>query len=233
MNENFIAILIVLVYFSPVFYQLIIVIRESKKGNNIPLKKLLKFLKYSFLILLPLAIVFGVLSHTNFLNYEKPLSYDKYDEITFKNFRGLEFFKKSLYGSEYFAYVVVTIDSEIEDDFIEVQALFHPSRSYVYNSHSNSVELLTHEKYHFKITELFARRAREELSKLNSFSSDKINAIVDQARSDERSFQKEYDYDTFHSYVYSEQKKYQKEVDSLLSLLSEFKNSKISIDDKD
>jgi len=160
------------------------------------------------------------------------MSYDKYDEITFENFRGLEFFKKSLYGSERFAYVVLSIDSEIDGNSVIVNALFHPSRSYVYNSHSNSVELLTHEKYHFKITELFARRARQKLSELNSFSTAKIESIVDEARQNERKFQKKYDYDTFHSYVYSEQKKYQKELDSLLSLLSDFENPKITIDGK-
>ena len=232
MNDILLAILIVLVYFSPVLYQLVIVIKETKKGNRIPLKKLLKFLKYSFLILFPLLVVFVILSHTNFLNYEKPLTYDKFDDITFENFRGLEFFKKSLYGSERFAYVVVTIDAEIDENSVVVQALFHPSRSFVYNAHSNSEELLTHEKYHFKITELFARRARQKVSKLSSFSSDKIKTIVDQARKEERSFQKKYDFDTFHSYVYSEQKKYQKEVDSLVSLLSEFENPKITIDGK-
>lgn len=232
MNETLIVILIVLIYFSPVFYQLVIVIKESKKGNKMPLKKLLKFLKYSVLFLLPIVIIFGALSHTNFLNYEKPISYDKFNEITFKNFRGLEFFKKSLYGNKSFAYVVVTIDCEIEDDYAYVNALFHPSRSYVYNSHSNSAELLTHEKYHFKITELFARRARQKITETKSSSPEKIKSIVNQARKAERSFQKKYDFDTFHSYVYSEQKKYQKEVDSLLSLLSKYESPKITFDDK-
>ena len=50
------------------------------------------------------------------MNYEKPITFDKYDEITFENFRGLELFKKSLYGNERFAYVVTTIESEINDD---------------------------------------------------------------------------------------------------------------------
>lgn len=49
---------------------------------------------------------------------------------------------------------------------------------------------------------------------------------------EERAFQKEYDYNTFHSYVLSEQKKYEKEVDSLLTLLIKYKNPKIIINDK-
>lgn len=232
MNENLIAILILLIYFSPVFYQLGIVIKESKRGNKIPLKRFRKFLKYSVLIIVPIIIGFGILNHTNYLNYEKPLTFDKYEQITFENFRGLEFFKKSLYGNERFAYVVTTIDSEIDDNSVKVQSLFYPSRSFVYKKNINSKELLTHEKYHIKITELFARKAKEKISKLNRFDEYKIEGIIRQANKDERKFQTEYDYNTFHSYVLSEQKRYEKEVDSLLNLLSEYKEPKIEFNDK-
>jgi|GEM_PF-2448727 len=232
MNETFIAILIVTIYFSPVFYQLVIVIKESKKGNRIPLKKFFKVLKYSLFIIIPLIIGFAIISHTNYFNYEKPLTYDKYDRITFENFRGLEFFKKSLYGNEHFAYVVTTIESKIDENSVTVVSLFYPSRSYVYNTYTNSTELLNHEKYHIKITELYARKAKKRLSKLNHFSPEKIEGILKQIRQEERAFQKSYDYDTFHSYVLSEQKKYEREVDSLLNLLTEFKNPKITINDK-
>ena len=227
MNENVIATLILLVYFSPVFYQLRIVIKESKRGNPIPLKKFLKFLKYSFLILIPILIGFAALSHTNFLNYERPLTFDKYDQITFENFRGVEFFKKSLYGSERFAYVVTSIESDIDDNSVTVQSLFYPSRSFVYKKSTNSKELLSHEKYHIKITELFTRKAKEKISNLNQFEKAKIEEIIKEAKKDARKFQKEYDYNTFHSYVLSEQKRYEKEVDSLLNLLTEYKKPKI------
>ncbi|WP_299215397.1 hypothetical protein [uncultured Dokdonia sp.] len=227
MNENLIATLILLVYFSPVFYQLRIVIKESKKGNRIPLRKFLKFLKYSFLILIPILIGFTILSHTNFLNYERPLTFDKYDQITFENFRGLEFFKKSLYGNERFAYVVTSIESDINDDSVIIQSLFYPSRSFVYKKNMNSKELLNHEKYHIKITELFTRKAKEKISNLNQFEKEEIEKIIKEIKKDERKFQKEYDYDTFHSYVLSEQKRYEKEVDSLLNLLTEYKKPKI------
>tara|TARA_R110000744_G_scaffold153102_1_gene267448 strand:- start:4528 stop:5223 length:696 start_codon:yes stop_codon:yes gene_type:complete len=231
MNENLIAILILLVYFSPVFYQLVLVIKESKRGNPIPLKKFLKFLKYSFLVLIPFVSLFAVLSHTNFLNYEKPLTFENYDKITFENFRGLEFFKKSLYGNERFAYVVTSIDSNIENNSVTVQSLFYPSRSFVYKKNTNSEELLNHEKYHIKITELFSRRAKEKISNLNRFEKVKIEGIVKEAKRIEREYQTEYDYNTFHSYVLSEQKRYEKEIDSLLNLLNQYKNPKIEFND--
>lgn len=231
MKDHFIAIIIVLLYFSPIFYQLVLVIREKKKGNRLPFKKFVKIAKYSFVILIPCVIGFAVISHTNYLNYEKPMTFDQYDEITFKNFRGLEFFKKSLYGNERFAYVNTTIESEIEGHSVTVQSLFHPSRSFVYNKQSFSEELLSHEKYHIKITELFTRKAKEKLSNLNTFDKDEIEGIIHNSRNKEREYQKEYDYDTFHSYVLSEQKRYEREVDSLLKKLTEFKEPKIIIDE--
>ena len=232
MNGKLITTLILTLYFSSIFYQLVLVIKERKRGNRLPLKKFLKFVKYSFLILFLCLIGFATISHTNYFNYENPLTFDKYDQITFENFRGLEFFKKSLYGNERFAYVITTIESEIDDNSVSVKSLFHPSRSFVYNKQTYSKELLNHEKYHFKITELFTRKAKEKLSNLSTFDEDKIEEIIENTRIEEIEYQKEYDYNTFHSYVLSEQKRYEKEVDSLLNTLNKFKNPKIIFDDK-
>ena len=232
MNDYLILTLIFLVYFSPVFYHSYLAIKENKGGNKIPRKKLKNFLKYSLIIIIPILIGFGILSHTNYLNYEKPLTFDKYGQITFENFRGLEFFKKSLYGNERFAYVVTSIDSNIDDSFVTVQSLFYPSRSFVYKKNTNSKELLTHEKYHIKITELFTRKAKERISKLNKFDEEKIEQIINQTKQEEREFQRKYDYDTFHSYVLSEQKRYEKEVDSILDLLTKYKDPKVEFNDK-
>ena len=232
MNEYLIVTLFFLLYFSPLIYQCVLAIKESKRGNRIPLKRLKKFTKYFFLVLISTLGLFATISHTNYLNYESPLTFDKYERITFDNFRGLEFFKKSLYGNERFAYVVTSIESEIEENSVEVISLFYPSRSFVYNKNTNSKELLNHEKYHIKITELFARKAKQQISNLKIAAEDKIEEVMQRIRKEERKYQKEYDYNTFHSYVLSEQKRYEKQVDSLLVSLSEFKKPKIIIDEK-
>jgi len=160
------------------------------------------------------------------------MTFDKYEQITFQNFRGIEFFKKSLYGNQRFAYVVSSIDSDIDKNSVTVQSLFYPSRSFVYKKNTNSKELLTHEKYHIKITELFTRKAKEEISNLKIFDTNKIKEILREVEKKESAYQKEYDYNTFHSYVLKEQKRYEKEVDSLLTLLAVYKNPKITIDEK-
>ena len=232
MNDYLVIALFFLLYFSPVLYQLSIVIKESKKGNKIPLKRFKKILKISLAIIIPISIAFGVLTRINFLDYEKPLTFDKYDQITFANFRGLEFFKKSLYGNHRFAYVVTTIESDIGDGSVSVESLFHPSRSFVYKKNTASKELLSHEKYHIKITELFVRKAKQEISNLERFDENQIRGIIKETRIKEREYQVEYDYNTFHSYVLSEQKRYEKEIDSLLDLLNEYEKPKISFNEK-
>lgn len=232
MSDESIVGLILLLYFSPVLYQLFLLIKEHKDENKLRIKRFLRIIKYSFFALLFLTFVLGVLSHTNFLDYHKPMTYDKFDQITFEDFRGIEFFKKSLYGNERFAYVVTSIESDFYGDSVIIQSLFHPSRSFVYKKNIKSDELLTHEKYHIKITEIFVRMAKMKISKLKRFDKVRINEILNSVKKEEKMFQKDYDHDTFHSYVMSEQKRYEKKVDSLLTLLKEYEKPKIIINDK-
>ncbi|WP_420574877.1 DUF922 domain-containing protein [Kordia sp.] len=231
MNPKLIIVLAFLIYLSPLFYHSYLAFKAYKKDNKRPLQRLKKFFKYTCILLAVLVGIFATLNHTNFLNYERPMTYDKYDTITFENFRGLEFFQKSLYGIERFAYVVTTIETDIEEDSVSIASYFHPSRSYVYNTHSSSTELLTHEKYHIKITELYARKIKAKLVTLRKPSEKEIQDVVDEMLEAEQAYQQKYDYDTFHSYVLSEQKRYQNEVDSLLGILTEFKHPKIKLND--
>lgn len=231
MKEELIVVMLLLIVYIPIFYQLYIVIKEHKNGVKTFLKNLF-FLKYSIFILIPIILVFAVLSHTNYLNYEKPMRFDTYNQITFENFRGLEFFKKKLYGNERFAYVVTSIECDFNENTVSVQSFFYPSRSFVYKKHTNSTELLTHEKYHIKITELFTRKAKERISRLDKFDKGKIKHIIQEIKIEEQDFQRKYDYDTFHSYVFSEQKRYEQEVDSLLNLLVKYKIPKIEFNEK-
>lgn len=231
MNPRVLIIVAFLVYLSPLFYHSYLAFKEYKKDNKKPFRRLKKLLKYTFVILAFLVGIVFTLNHTNYLNYESPLTYDKFDKITFENFRGLEFFKKTLYGNKQFAYVVTTIETDIEEDSVRVVSLFHPSRSYVYNTHSNSKELLTHEKYHIKITELYVRKIKAKLVTLQNPSEENIEDVISQMLQAENEYQRKYDYDTFHSYVLSEQKRYQKEVDSLLESLTRFKEPKIKLNE--
>lgn len=232
LNKNLIASLLVTIYFSPVLYQFIIVLKERKNGNKRPLKKFFKFLKISAFILIVAVVGVLTLNHTNYLNYKRPMKFNQYDQITFDDFRGLSLFRKDLYGNSKFAFINTSIESTINENEVCIEALFHPSRSYVYNKKTFSEELLTHEKYHFKITELFVRKAKEEISKLSKKDKKLIQYCIQKAKKEAQNYQKAYDYDTFHSYVHKEQKRYQQEIDSLLLLLDQFKNPKIIFHEK-
>ena len=177
-------------------------------------------------------IGFICLTRINFLDYEKPIPYGRIDEITFKNFRGMEFFQKSLYGNKSFAYIYTSIEYEFEDDSLSIQSFFHPSRSYVYNKKAYSKDLLRHELYHFRITELYARIAKKRIAALNAPTESEIEDLITVIKKQEDNYQRAYDDDTFHSYVLSKQKKYEKDVDSLLSLYGNYSKPKIFINEQ-
>lgn len=188
-------------------------------------------IRRNLVVIFLLAIVFFVaLIRINFLDYEKPIPYARIKQISFENFRGLEFFQKSLYGNKSFAYVYTSIDYKFEGDSVYVQSFFHPSRSYVYNNKVYSKELLVHEMYHFKITELYSRLAKQRISECKHPTEEAIENIISLVKKEENDFQIRYDDDTFHSYVLFQQKKYEKEVDSLLALYENYKKPKIYID---
>ncbi|EJL61280.1 hypothetical protein [Flavobacterium sp. CF136] len=176
--------------------------------------------------------VFVILTQVNFLDYRSPKTYDKIDEITLNDFRGLEFFQNTLYGNEHFAYIKTSIDYDFEKDSIRVESFFHPSSSYVYNRKAFSNELLTHELYHFRIKEMYVRMIKSQISKFKKVNKTEIEDLIGKMKIKERQFQIKYDDDTFHSYVLSEQKKYEKSIDSLLTLYSNFKNPKVYIYEK-
>ena len=108
--------------------------------------------------------------------------------INFADFRGLEFFQKSLYGNEHFAYIKTTIDYEIEKDSIKIESFFHPSSSYVYNKKTFSNDLLRHEMYHFRITELYVRIAKNKISKLIKPPTEKIKDLIKEIEKEENNY---------------------------------------------
>lgn len=229
MDNEKLVLLVFGIFYLPVFiFEFVRYLRNIER----PIFNFKSFLKYNLYVLSISLVIILTLSHTNFLNYESPIPYKRINAISFKNFRGLELFKKELYGSKYFAYVVTSIDYEINGDSLSVQSFFHPSQSFVYNKNSSSKELLNHEIYHFKITEIYTREAKKEISEIKTISKAEIKNIIKKIKVREQKFQEKYDYDTFHSYVLKEQTKYEKNVDSLLYLLKNYKNPKIKINEK-
>lgn len=228
MKGNDLAYLVIIILFSPLVFEVVRIFKFLKK-NEYDKKKLKKYLTRTSVLLFTFLIFIIILNRINFLNYKKPIPFSKINEITLDDFVGLEFFHRTFNGSEKYAYIVTSIDYEKRKDSVRVTSLFHPSESYVFNKHSKSKELLQHELYHFMITEVFTRKIRKAISEENTISDKKIESIINKHKIEENSYQERYDYDTHHSYVYKEQKKYEIEIDSLINSLSNFAHDKIYV----
>jgi hypothetical protein len=170
-------------------------------------------------------IIVSIFFHVNILRYSSPIPFTGIDSITLKDFKGYRKPYQTLHGQNRFAFITTTLKWEKNDQRVELQALFHPSRSYVFNDKIVDRFLLKHELYHFRITEIFARKCRQELSILQTLpSTSAISSIVATHNRLEDNMQHLYDEECYHGYLMKEQKRWEKEIDSLLNLLGEYKN---------
>jgi hypothetical protein len=190
---------------------------------EIRLKRLRSKINTTVLILGLTTLVVSILFHINFLRYSPPIPFSDIDKITLKHFKGYRKPYQTLHGEKQFAFITTTLSCEANGNAVEVQALFHPSRSYVFNDKIVDRFLLKHELYHFRITEVFARRCRKALSQSKYLpSGSEINEIISTNEEDEDEMQTRYDFEAYHGYVMKQQTRWEKEVDSLLNLLNEY-----------
>lgn len=173
-------------------------------------------------------VIVSILFHVNILRYASPMPFSEIDGITLKDFKGYRRPYETLDGQKEFAFITTSLSWEKDDNMVSVQSLFHPSRSYVYNDRIVGRSLLRHEMYHFRITEIFARRSRKDLADRKQIpSNEAIDEIVDRNWDAERRMQYRYDDESYHGYIMKEQKRWEIEIDSLLNLLVEYKNPAI------
>lgn len=180
-----------------------------------------------FIVALSLA-VYSAMLHINFFEYAEPIEHAKSSEISLQDFKGLKVPGQSLDGVKEFGFIVTSIDLEKGNNSIILKALFHPSRSYIYNENLADKFLLSHEIYHFHITEYCARLARREISNTNDMpSSTELEKILQEHKELENQLQKQYDNESYHSYILKKQKEWEVKIDSLLLTVSSFKDTKI------
>ncbi|MBT7825147.1 MAG: hypothetical protein HN600_01005 [Bacteroidetes bacterium] len=178
------------------------------------------------LIITTLAVLFiATLWDINLLNYSQPIAHTNFNEIELSDFRGLNRPYHSLHGSSRFAFISTDIQIKYEDDQICILSRFHPSRSYVYNKNMISRPLLTHELYHFHITEYITRLFRKELTSINYKPSKKeVKNILHVYLDQENQLQTQYDDETYHSYVLGKQQEWQLKIDNLLLITKQYEN---------
>lgn len=198
---------------------------------EIKLQRLRSKVNTALLILGSTTLVVSVIFHINILRYARPIPFSHIDRITLKDFKGYRKPYQTLDGESKFAFITTSIDWKKTDNSVEVLAIFHPARSYVYNDKIADRFLLKHELYHFRITEIFARKSRRDLSQVKGLPSDDvIGEVVAMNEASATDMQVRYDEESYHGYLMKEQKRWERNTDSLLNLLVEYKIPTICYD---
>lgn len=222
----FVAIFIIIIFIFLVtvkIYQL----RNNKLLNR---KGAFKYIDKFVLTISIVVILITLLWDFNYFRYKAPIAHNDWETIKLNDFRGLRKPFDSLDGESSFAFVSTSICIKKNRRKIEIESLFHPCRSYVYNRKLFSKYLLTHEMYHFHITEYFARLMRKEIqSHIDSGEDIDLNEIKNRILQQEQEFQYQYDDETYHSYVHGKQVEWQNKIDSSLLSLKNYSNTIISL----
>ncbi len=218
-----IPVIILLTFFAIIIlYDLFVLIKGEMKITK------QKMIRLFDLLLITTSIYFifmATLWEVNFLNYKTPIPYSKWKEIKYTDFKRYKNpFSHNYYSAQVFSKVSV---KEKKDRFI-IESRFYPSRSYVYNDKIIDKYLLTHEIYHFHITECSARMMRKEVTSLvKNHEPIKIYDLQSYYLLIENSLQEQYDRETTHGLRLSKQIYWQEKVDSILLSLDQYLSTEI------
>jgi Bacterial protein of unknown function (DUF922) len=116
---------------------------------------------------------------------------------------------------------------------VTITARFHPEESWTrYPELTRAAEALEHEKRHFDITEIYARRMRQMVSN-KRFASGRFKDDIDRMFTDmaaqHRAEQVRYDHETRHSIEDDQQMKWNKRIDAQLQELSAYAGTTVMI----
>lgn len=208
----------------------ILKISQLLKYGYITRKSIFSFIEKSLLIISSITILITLLWDFNYIRYKPPIPHCKWKSITLNDFRGIKRPNMILDGQSKFAFVSTSIRTKKNKDKIVIETLFHPCRSYVYNKNLYSNGLLTHEMYHFHITEYCARQMRKEIkNRINNGEKINLHNIKNKILLQENELQYQYDYETYHSYIYGKQLEWQNKIDSFLVSLEDFSNTILTL----
>ena len=178
----------------------------------------LKFLIFSFFILF-------VGNNSN----EETMTWDASRKLTWEDFKAdpdLESDAVALTASGItFGYSVKTSGKRIIGFSTSVEAHFYPHKSWYLKGHSND-HILGHEQLHFDITELYARKFREQLKRLkvNQNLKEQMNRLHTAINEALNETQKRYDEQSSHSINTEMQKQWESFIAKALADLEHYKS---------
>lgn len=124
-----------------------------------------------------------------------------------------------------FGYSLKTSGERIVDFSVTVESHFYPNKSWYLKDKAN-VYILGHEQLHFDITELYARKFRQQLAKLkvNQNVKEQMNRMHTSINEAINETQRRYDLETNHSMNMEKQKEWEAFIERELQRLNQFKS---------
>ncbi len=123
-----------------------------------------------------------------------------------------------------FGYTVTTSQTEVVEADFTIEAHFYPDHSWCKKARVNEV-VLNHERFHFNITELFARKFRQRIAKMRFTNAIKqeADAIYNTINEELKVMQKRYDTETNYSMNLEMQEHWQLKIEKELQSFSKYK----------
>ena len=127
------------------------------------------------------------------------------------------------YSGMSYSFSAEVINGEIKAKF-KVNCFFLPNKSWVKLGYENDFNLLAHEQLHFDISELYARKFRQKLSKMSFTENIKveISNLYTKITKEKIEVQKAYDNETDHSVNIIKQKQWEQKIKSELQKIINF-----------
>ena len=117
------------------------------------------------------------------------------------------------YSGMSYSFSAEVINNQVKVNYT-VNCFFIPNKSWVKSEYKSDVELLKHEQLHFDISELYARKFREQLSKISFTENVKveISDLYEKITKEKIELQNEYDIETDHSVNVLKQKNWEQKI---------------------
>lgn len=126
-----------------------------------------------------------------------------------------------------FKYSIKKRDEVITGFTTQVETIFYPEKSWYKPERANG-HILSHEQFHFDITELHSRKFRQQIAALEISGNvtNDLDSLYNVIKDDLKTMQNLYDSETDYSRIIEAQIKWQEQIQLELSKLSNFKYSK-------
>ena len=159
------------------------------------------------------------------------IQWDENTKLTWANFKDTIITGSHRAAETYSGFKMDFSQSSQNSGTITVYSEMDPARSWVDSTKKNDY-LLSHEQYHFNITEYWTRKLRQDI-RATRFTTKNLKETLTELRKEtlrqSREMQKEYDAATKHSLVKEEQKKWEKRIDELLKETEKYTDISINI----